>query len=86
MNAPPKRAVQFRLELQADTPAAAASALYNLSLRVDRGQVSAHAVSGGHNSGYECWMTIADHPTHEEFALELKQWLDRKAEAQGGKA
>jgi len=75
----PKRAVQFRVEIQADSLGALASALFNLSMRADRQELSTHSVSGGCDSGYEHWLTVSDGPTHDEYVKQIKAWLeDRK--------
>lgn len=75
----PKRAVLFRVEIQADDLGALASALFNLSIRADRQELSAHSVSGGYDSGYEHWLTVSDEPTHDEYVKQLHAWLeDRK--------
>ncbi|MFT0167540.1 hypothetical protein ACLKMY_00730 [Paraburkholderia mimosarum] len=71
----PKRAIVFRVDVQADTTKDLASALFNLSNRVAADDLSAHSVSGGYNSGYEHWLTIADHPTHDEYVNQLNEYL-----------
>ncbi|MCA8195429.1 hypothetical protein [Burkholderia vietnamiensis] len=75
MNEAPKRAVQFKLEIQGDTPFDIATALLNLSVRIERDQLSSHGVSGGVNTGYEYWFTASDHPTHEEYVERLNEYL-----------
>ncbi|NDV73532.1 hypothetical protein [Burkholderia cenocepacia] len=75
MSEAPKRAVQFKLEMQGDTPADIATALLNLSARIDRERLSPHGVSGGVNVGYEYWFTASDHPTREEYVELVKDYL-----------
>ncbi len=74
----PKRAVQFRVEIQADNMGALASALFNLSMHADRGELSSHSVSGGYDSGYEHWLTVSDGPTHDEYVRHLNNWLEAR--------
>lgn len=75
----PKRAVQFRVEIQADDLDALAAALSHLSMQADRQRLSAHSVSGGYDSGYEHWLTVSDGPTHDDYVKQLNAWLeDRK--------
>jgi hypothetical protein len=75
MSDSPKRAVQFRIEIGADNMAALADTLLNLSIQADRGKLSTHSVSGGYDSGYEHWLTVAEHPTHDEYVAQLNAWL-----------
>ncbi|KAA0089296.1 hypothetical protein CIW54_07465 [Paraburkholderia sp. T12-10] len=72
----PKRAVQFRVEIQADDLGALASALSHLSMQADRQRLSTHSVSGGYDSGYEHWLTVSDEPTHDEYVKQIKAWLE----------
>lgn len=75
----PKRAVQFRIEIGADSLEALATTLMNLSIQADRHELSAHSVSGGYASGYEQWLTVSDGPTHDDYVKQLNAWLeDRK--------
>lgn len=75
MSESPKRAVQFRIEIGADSLEALAATLMNLSLSADRHQLSTHSVSGGYDSGYEHWLTVSDGPTHDEYVAQLNAWL-----------
>ncbi|MDR6500340.1 hypothetical protein J2785_003496 [Burkholderia ambifaria] len=84
MTTPPKRAVQFRLELQADTVDHLVTALTDLATQICVGRLSAHAISGGAFSSHECWLAVADHPTHAEYIEQLEQWRDSITAAQGG--
>ncbi|QCU53070.1 hypothetical protein J3L14_05820 [Burkholderia pseudomallei] len=86
MTTPPKRAVQFRLELQADTVDHPVTALTDLATQICADRLSAHAISGGAFSSHECWLAVADHPTHAEYIEQLKQWRDRITAAPGGNA
>ncbi|MCA8351651.1 hypothetical protein [Burkholderia cepacia] len=86
MNTPPKRAVQFRLELQADTVDHLVTALTDLATQICADRLSAHAISGGAFSSHECWLAVADHPTHAEYIEQLEQWRDRITAARGGNA
>jgi hypothetical protein len=72
----PKRAVQFRIEIGADSLEALATTLMNLSLMADRGELSAHSVSGGYDSGYEHWLTVSSGPTHDEYVAQLHAYLE----------
>ncbi|AOJ24309.1 hypothetical protein WJ12_05385 [Burkholderia seminalis] len=84
MTTPPKRAVQFRLELQADTVDHLVTALTDLAAQISAERLSAHAISGGAFSSHECWLAIADHPTHADYIERLEQWRDRITAAPGG--
>ncbi|KWF94004.1 hypothetical protein WL93_09565 [Burkholderia diffusa] len=86
MTTPPKRAVQFRLELQADTVDHLVAALTDLATHIRAGRLSAHAISGGVFSGHECWLVVADHPTHAEYIQLLERWRDRITAGRGGNA
>jgi len=79
--AAPKRAVQFRIDIQADTTQDLAGTLSDLATRVDRDELSGHSISGGYNSGYEHWLTISDHPTHDEYVAQLNAYLDTRRNA-----
>lgn len=83
---PPKRAVQFRLELQADTVDHLVAALTDLATHICAGRLSAHAISGGVFSSHECWLVVADHPTHVEYIELLEHWRGRITKARGGNA
>ncbi|MCO1349981.1 hypothetical protein L0Z31_21195 (plasmid) [Burkholderia vietnamiensis] len=86
MTTPPKRAVQFRLELQADTIDHLASALTDLATQICIERSSGHSISGGVFFNHESWLTVSNHPTHAEYLRELEQWLNRADTVQGGKA
>ncbi|MGT0246689.1 hypothetical protein [Burkholderia pyrrocinia] len=86
MTTPPKRAVQFRLELQADTVDHLVTALTDLAAQTSANRLSAHAISGGAFSSHECWLAVADHPTHAEYIEQLEQWRDRITADRGGNA
>ncbi len=77
MGAAPARRIQFRIEIGADSLEELSGVLHDLSLRVDRSEMSTHSVSGGVYSGYEHWLTIAEHPTHEEYVAELNAYLEK---------
>ncbi|QVN13018.1 hypothetical protein [Burkholderia sp. LAS2] len=51
---------------------------------ITAGRLSAHAISGGAFSSHECWLAVADHPTHAEYIEQLEQWRDRIAADRGG--
>jgi hypothetical protein len=76
MDESPKRAVQFRVEIQADSLDELAITLFNLQIMVDRREMSSHSVSGGYGSGYEHWLTVSDEPTHDEYVRQLNAWLE----------
>ncbi|MEX3630544.1 MAG: hypothetical protein VB138_14975 [Burkholderia sp.] len=86
MTTPPKRAVQFRLELQADTVDHLVTALTDLATQICADRLSAHAISGGAFSSHECWLAVEDHPTHAEYIEQLDQWRERITAARGGNA
>lgn len=79
MNAlPPKRAIEFRVVIEADTLRDLAHTLFDLSNRVAGGDLSQHSVSGGYSSGYEHWLSVSDHPTHDEYVELLGAYLATK--------
>ncbi|SDR18339.1 hypothetical protein SAMN05443245_3387 [Paraburkholderia fungorum] len=77
----PKRAVQFRLEVGADSRRALADVLFNLAIQIDHEGLSSHSVSGGYDSGYEQWLTMSDGPTHDEYVAQLNAWLEQNKTA-----
>jgi hypothetical protein len=82
----PKRACRFVLDLEADTRQDLAGALFNISSRIERGEMT-HGVSGGYSSGYIYELTENDTPTHDEWAERLRTYLDEKkapADGNGG--
>lgn len=80
----PKRAVQFRIEIGADSLEALATTLLNLAALADRGQLSSHSVSGGYESGYEHWLTVSNEPTHDDYVTQLNAWLQNRREMSNG--
>jgi hypothetical protein len=82
MNAP-KRACQFVLDLQADTRQELADSLYNIASRIERGEMT-RGVSGGYSSGYVYELTENEGPTHDEWAANLRAYLDAKKDAASG--
>ena len=72
----PKRAVQFSLELEADTIEELENTLYNILIRMERGELSSTGVSGGVSSGYSYELISNDRPTHKEYVQQLNTYLD----------
>lgn len=74
---PPKRACRLTLTLEADTRDEMASALENIAMQLDRGEMT-RGVSGGYSSGYVYEYTEAEHPTHDEYVAALNAYLAEK--------
>lgn len=75
----PKRACRLVLDMEADTRRDLADALYNMASQLERGELT-RGVSGGYSSGYVYELTESDHPTHDEWAKNLRAYLaERKA-------
>ena len=82
----PIRAYRLTLKLDADTLSELASAMMNLSLRADRGELT-RGVSGGPDSGYIYELLHDQAQTHETYFSQLREYLARKkAKAEGGAA
>jgi hypothetical protein len=80
MSDAPKRACRFVLDLQADTRQDLADALYNMASQIERGEMTS-GVSGGYSSGYVYELIENDRPTHDEWARDLRAYLDRRMAA-----
>ncbi|WP_321891750.1 hypothetical protein [Paraburkholderia tropica] len=78
----PRRAIIFRVDVQADTKQELSDALFDLSNRVSGDDLSSHSISGGYGSGYEHWLTVHDGPTHDEYVAQLDDYLKGKAAVQ----
>lgn len=79
----PKRKVEIVLKIGADSRRDLASALYNLSIAVDRDEVNVGTgVSGGPNSG---WMYDyrEDGLEHEEYFRQLDAYLEAQRAPEG---
>jgi hypothetical protein len=70
----PRRAVILELNLQADSREALLTALMNIERRIASGDLLT-GVSGGPDSGYIYHYEERDHPTHEEYVQQLKDWV-----------
>lgn len=73
----PVRACRFALDLQADTRQDLANALYNMASQIERGEMT-RGVSGGYSSGYIYELAENAGPTHDEWAQQLRTYLDAK--------
>lgn len=73
----PIRAYRLTLKLDADTLPELASALMNLSLRADRGELT-RGVCGGPDSGYIYELLINPAQTHETYFNQVREYLARK--------
>jgi len=72
----PKRAVQFALNLQADSIEELEDALFNILTSLERKELRSVGCSGGVGSGYTYELLIAKHPTHKEYVQQLNKYLD----------
>jgi hypothetical protein len=79
----PKRACRFVLDLEADTRQDLADALHNMADRIERSEMT-RGVSGGYSSGYIYELIESDGPTHDEWARELRAYLDAKQTGNAG--
>jgi hypothetical protein len=79
----PKRACRFVLDLEADTRDDLATALYNMASQLERGELT-KGVSGGYSSGYIYELIENDTPTHDEWARNLRAYLDAKPRGVNG--
>lgn len=71
----PVRAFRLTLRLDADTAMDLANALFNLSVRADRGELTV-GTSGGSSSGYSYELLHSPEQTHEKYFAELNAYLD----------
>ena len=78
----PKRACRFVLDLEADTRDDLATALYNIASQLERGELT-KGVSGGYSSGFIYELVENDGPTHDEWARNLRAYLDAKKDESG---
>lgn len=78
---PPKRAIQFRVDIQADSEDGLARTLGGLAGRVLCQDLSGHSVSGGYDAGYEHWLTVSGRPTHDEYVEQLNAYLAARRDA-----
>lgn len=79
----PIRSYRLTLQLDADTLSDLASAMMNLSLRADRGELT-RGVSGGPDSGYIYELLHDQAQTHETYFSQVREYLARKkAKAKG---
>ena len=74
----PVRAFRLTLRLDADTAMDLANALFNLSVRADRGELTV-GTSGGSSSGYSYELLHSPEQTHEKYFAELNAYLADKA-------
>ena len=82
----PIRSYRLTLQLDADTLSDLASALMNLSLRADRGELT-RGVSGGPDSGHIYELLHDPAQTHETYFSQVREYLARKkAKAEGGES
>lgn len=80
-DAPPRRAVTLKLDLQADTRDELTRALEQIVFLIDRGELT-NGCSGGPFSGYSYEYSEAAYPTHEEYHAQLKEWIEAERRAQ----
>ena len=82
----PIRSYRLTLQLDADTLSDLATALMNLSLRADRGELT-RGVSAGPDSGHIYELLHDPTQTHETYFSQVREYLKRKkAKAEGGAA
>lgn len=74
----PKRRIQIRLELGADSWEHAAEALRSIALEIDQGYCRGESVSGGYTSGYVCSATEDPSVSHESFTKALMEYVGRR--------
>ncbi|PRF79697.1 hypothetical protein C6Q12_04160 [Burkholderia multivorans] len=71
----PKRAVQFEAVIQADTPQNLADALTDMAALIAAGEMPERSIGGGVFSSHRCSLTVAEHPTHEEYVEQLQAYV-----------
>lgn len=74
----PQRACILLAKIEADTPAAMASALERLAFEILAGELSGVSLSGGYSSGWIVDYQQSDRPTHDEYFQKLQAHLDEK--------
>ncbi|VWC53860.1 hypothetical protein BLA9940_02111 [Burkholderia aenigmatica] len=75
MSEAPKRAVQFEVIIQADTPQRLADALTDMAALIAAGEMPERSIGGGVYTSHHCTLVVADHPTHEEYVAQLQDYL-----------
>ncbi|QCU54413.1 hypothetical protein FFM54_36070 [Burkholderia pseudomallei] len=83
MTTPPKRAAQLLLMLQADSAQHLARTLDGLAAQIRSGKMCKYETGGDAFSRYKCRLTIAEHPTHDEYIRELEHWVERNETSTG---
>lgn len=76
-NAAPVRAYRLTLILDADTEDALANELYQLSLRVERGEIT-RGCSGSPSSGVIYELLLDETQTHERYFEQVREHLKAK--------
>lgn len=74
---PPKRRVQFTLEIGADSRDDVIAAMNDLVWEMRRGNIS-DKVSSSPSCGYVCTYRESEHPTHEEYIAALEKWQQQE--------
>lgn len=77
MSEAPKRAVQFKAIIQADTPQHLANALTDMAALIAAGEMPERSIGGGAFSSHQCALAVSDHPTHAEYVELLNGYLRR---------
>ena len=73
----PKRAFCLTLKLEADTRSELVGALLNFATQVDRSEVT-KGIWGGPMSGGIYELHASEHPSHEEYFEQVRQYLDER--------
>ncbi|HDR9834465.1 TPA: hypothetical protein QDC51_001223 [Burkholderia multivorans] len=75
MNEAPKRAVELKAIIQADSPQHLANALNDMAALIAAGEMPERSIGGGVFSSHRCSLTVAEHPTHEEYVEQLQAYV-----------
>lgn len=78
LEAAPCRAVRLTLQLDADTMMDLATALEQIAMRVERGEMTT-GCSGGYTSGYSYELLQDPEQTHDGYFAKLRNHLRTKA-------
>ena len=75
----PRRAVVLTAEIQADSRRELSRALFDIATQLHCGEINGPVViSGGYSSGYILHLEEGEHPTHDEWAEQIKAYLAAK--------
>lgn len=78
----PKRRLQMRLDIQADSISELSDALRNIGIDLEiEGREEREVTSGGWGSGYHYSLTCDPDMDGDIYRAELQQWMEQRKEA-----